>query len=302
MHLQDGATDFGNVTYTLPLGTMQTTNTTFTNAAPMTIPATGTGATTGAPASLYPSPITVAGLPPVFTGNITVTLTGLTHTFPDDIDMLLVSPTGTKFIVMSDAGGGAPGLTAVNLALSDTAASVLTDGLGIAAGGPFRPADYTTPDAFPAPAPAAPYLSPVTVGAETLGSAFTGVPGGNPNGVWNLYVVDDANLDAGTMSGWSLTFGVTSPVCATTLSSGVDVSGTVRNAEDRGVTNTVVTLTDNTGMVRRVVTGRNGSFTFTDVEAGQTYVVGVMSKRYYFAPQIIQVTDSITGLVFTAGQ
>ncbi len=36
---------------------------------------------------------------------VTVTLTNISHTFSDDIDVLLVGPGGQKFILMSDAGG-----------------------------------------------------------------------------------------------------------------------------------------------------------------------------------------------------
>ena len=32
-------------------------------------------------------------------------INGLSHTYPDDIDMLLVSPSGQNAIFMSDAGG-----------------------------------------------------------------------------------------------------------------------------------------------------------------------------------------------------
>ena len=37
--------------------------------------------------------------------DVNVPLTGLSHTYPDDIDMLLVSPGGQNAIFMSDAGG-----------------------------------------------------------------------------------------------------------------------------------------------------------------------------------------------------
>ena len=80
--LQDGATNLGTVTYTMQLGTTSAgAPTSFSNAALVTIPATGTGATTGAPATPYPSNITVSGM----TGTIvkvTVNLGTLNHTFP----------------------------------------------------------------------------------------------------------------------------------------------------------------------------------------------------------------------------
>src|SRR5205823_7554770 len=60
---------------------------TFTNPAAITIPS-GPGA-----ASPYPSTINVSG----FTGSVvkvTVTLNNISHTFPDDVDILLVGPTG----------------------------------------------------------------------------------------------------------------------------------------------------------------------------------------------------------------
>src|SRR5262249_60688742 len=75
----------------------------FANRTFITIPATGTGTSTGAPASPYPSNITVAGLSAPI-GRVSITLNGLSHTFPDDLDMLLVAPDGTKLIVFSDAG------------------------------------------------------------------------------------------------------------------------------------------------------------------------------------------------------
>src|SRR6266516_1357118 len=59
--------------------------TVFTNSTTITIPDSG-------PASPYPSNITVGGLGTVT--KVTVTINGLTHTFPDDLDFLLVGSAG----------------------------------------------------------------------------------------------------------------------------------------------------------------------------------------------------------------
>lgn len=53
-----------------------------------------------------PSPST--GRPWTKVLNVTITLDGLTHTFPDDLDFLLVGPDGRSFEFWSDAGGNSP--------------------------------------------------------------------------------------------------------------------------------------------------------------------------------------------------
>src|SRR4029079_10802727 len=71
-----------------------------------------------ASASPYPDDIAVSGL----SGNITkvtVDITGISHTFPDDLDILLVSPGGQNAIIMSDVGGGTD-VTGINLTLDDS--------------------------------------------------------------------------------------------------------------------------------------------------------------------------------------
>lgn len=160
---------------------------TFTNPAPISIPDSG-------PATPYPSNIAVAGL----AGNIislTVTLFGLSHTFPDDIDILLVGPTGVKLLLMSDVGGfdDANGIT---LTFMDGAPGLPDSGQLVS--GTFAPTNFGTGDTFPAPAPGGPYAS--------LLSAFNGT---NGNGLWSLYVVDDLGGDVGSISGgYSLNFTV----------------------------------------------------------------------------------------------
>ncbi|MCU7245600.1 MAG: S8 family serine peptidase, partial [Microcystis aeruginosa WS75] len=159
----------------------------FSNPNPITIPDSGTS-------TPYPSTINVSGL----SGNINslkVTLTNLSHTYPDDIDVLLVGPTGAKALLMSDVGGF-NSLNNVTLTFEPTATSLLPDS-GLITSGSYKATDFVTGDFFNAPAPGGPY--------GTDFSVFNGI---NPNGTWSLYVMDDAGADAGTIAGgWSLLIG-----------------------------------------------------------------------------------------------
>ncbi len=148
-------------------------------------------------ATAYGAPISVSGL----NGNIhnlTVTLNGLSHTFPSDIDILLVGPQGQRIILMSDAGGSAD-IVNTTLTFSDAAINNLPGSSQIVSG-IYRPTNYNfvddNADVFPAPAP-----------TDTPGSALSVFNGTNPNGLWQLYVVDDFMYDTGSIAGgWSLNF------------------------------------------------------------------------------------------------
>lgn len=80
---------------------------------------------------------------------------------------------------------------------------------------------------------------------------------------------------------------------------GVAVSGRVLTAEGRGLTNASVTLTAPDGTTRVVRTTRFGSFRFDDVAVGETYVISVQSRRFLFAPRVLQVFDELTDVDFT---
>ena len=171
---------------------------TVTNSASMTLP--DGSSTTPAPASVYPSNVTVSG---VTFGNakLKMTLNGYTQTFPGDNDFLLVGPGGQKFIPQSDQGGGND-ISNLTYSLEDAATAAIPATI---TAGTFRPTADTSADTFPAPAPAAPYNVPATGGTATFGSTF-GTTGSAMNGTWSLYVVDDAGGDTGTISGgWTLT-------------------------------------------------------------------------------------------------
>ena len=197
--LQDGPNDLGTVSFPIQVGSTVTTVTAGANAAGIAVPGVGTGAATGAPANPYPSSINVAGVLGTVS-KVTATITGFSHTFPSDVDILLVGPGGQKVLLLSDAGGSTDAVNA-NLTFDDAGPLV---GATIVSG-TFRPTNVTaTGDVFPAPAPAAPY-----------GSALSAFNGLSPNGTWSLYVVDDAGLDAGSIAGgWSLTITTADPFCA----------------------------------------------------------------------------------------
>ena len=80
----------------------------------------------------------------------------------------------------------------------------------------------------------------------------------------------------------------------------VSISGRVLTANGRGISGAVVVLTDQNGTTRTARTSAFGHFRFEEVEAGQTYVVTVVSKHYQFAPQVISVSEDITDLNFMA--
>src|SRR4051812_41380054 len=57
---------------------------------------------------------------------VTVTLNGLSHGYPDDIDMILQGPDGTLTMLMSDAGGQFD-LFGASFTLDSTASAALPD-------------------------------------------------------------------------------------------------------------------------------------------------------------------------------
>jgi subtilisin-like proprotein convertase family protein len=191
--LQDGATNLGTVTFTATLGAL--TSTSSSNTTPIVFPVDTPAAGDGlGPATPYPSNIAVAGVGVI--EKVTVTLSGIEHTFPDDIDMLLVGPGGQKVMLMSDAGGSLD-VNGLNLTFDDAAASSLPGSAQLVSG-TFKPSNYAPAETLPAPAPAPPY-----------GGALSVFSGTNANGTWSLYGFDQFAVDDGSIAGgWTLTFSV----------------------------------------------------------------------------------------------
>ena len=167
----------------------------FTNTASITI-------NDNSAATPYPSTVNVSGITDIV-GKVRVTLYGISHTYPSDIDILMVGPTGQSVILMSDADSGTD-ISNVVLTFDDDAPNSLPSSAAITSG-TFKPTNFGSGDTFPAPAPAGSY-----------GSTLSGFIGANPNGAWNLYVVDDVGGDSGAITGgWSVDFTTVTPVTTT---------------------------------------------------------------------------------------
>ena len=180
--LRDGNAPTNLAAVTFVLGK---TATSFSNTAPIII-------NDFAPATPYPSVINVSGLPGAVNGT-TVMVTNINHTWPRDIDMLLVSPAGQSTYLMAKAGSSFA-VNNLTLTFDDSASTFLPQSSQLLSG-TNRPTSYAAvPPPFPSPAPAGPYSTNLSV-----------FNGSNPNGPWSLFVFDDTLFNSGVVSnGWVL--------------------------------------------------------------------------------------------------
>ena len=186
--------------------------TAFRNTGAISIPLTGAPNT--------PASINVSGLQGTIT-DVNVRLTGISHTFPDDLDVILESPGGRTALVMSDVGSAAGSriethggtkrsypADGITLTLDDQAVRSLSDTSPLISGF-YKPTNVTdsdegTTEGF-APGPF----------STTFPSALSTFNGQSANGTWKLWVDDDdlnAKDSAGKVyGGWGLDIRTTGP-------------------------------------------------------------------------------------------
>jgi len=137
------------------------------------------------------------------TTDVSVTLTNLSHAFPDDLDLMLIGPDNRNLVFMSDAGGSFI-VTGVNLTFSDGAAQALPDS-GQIASGSYRPGAFTGDIGdvdFASLFPALTINNAAPNGSATFATAFNGV---SPNAAWTLAAKDDFGVYAGNLDTFTLT-------------------------------------------------------------------------------------------------
>jgi len=169
----------------------------FDNPSEITIPSSGL-------ASPYGSPIVVSGVTGTIE-NITLSLNGLSHTWADDLGAVVVAPSGTSVMLFSGPGGFFR-VSNLSLTFDDNAGAPLPDE-GQLVSGTFQPGQEQYDDFYPAPGPGGKL---VDTDPAPWSYAFAPLFSQDPNGTWNLFVLDSGPGDSGSISGgWGLTFQVT---------------------------------------------------------------------------------------------
>ena len=228
--------------------------TTACQGAPFTISVTGTGGSgavsgtrTESPALAIPDNSAAVGVSSQLTlsgaagatlsaaSSVRVTL-NLTHTFDGDLDIFLVSPDGTKAMLLS-SDNGSSGDNYTNTVLLTGASPSITTGSAPFTGTFAPEGGIATP--------------PDRTGASSVGGVPSGtysavIPAaaldGSPiNGTWTLRVFDDASGDVGTLNSWSLS--ISDPGIAPVYTHTVTGPGTVSAVTYSGANNATGTVT-----------------------------------------------------------
>jgi len=220
-----------------------------------------------ATATPYPSTIAVSGLSGALI-SLSVTLNNVSYSYSDDIDVLLVGPTGKSLILVAALGPNTGSSVAANhatLTLADNATTLPTATTAWGSNSTFRPVNFGSYglgnsfnglyEVYESPAPAAPWGDPGMNGTDaTFTSQFYG---SNLNGTWSLYVITTSGGDGtgAVAGGWSLNIATASAASTTTsLSSSNNPSFASSPGNSVRLTATVTS----TGTVNE------GTVTFTD--------------------------------------
>jgi subtilisin-like proprotein convertase family protein len=169
---------------------------TFTNPAAITINTIGA-------ATPSPSNIVVTG-GPASISVVSVTINNFSHTWYNDVDILLVAPNGQSLVLLSDVGNdffGTTGVTNVTYTFADFG-NPISDVTLQYPSGTYQPVNNGAGDAFTGFTGAIGNSAPA--GTNTFASVFGGDAA---NGTWSLFIQDDVGGDGGSIAGgWSITF------------------------------------------------------------------------------------------------
>jgi hypothetical protein len=132
----------------------------------------------------------------------------------------------------------------------------------------------------------------VTLSAGTVTTTGNVAAAPPANGSFTTFIVDGNTGNRCSANGIAL---------GTTAAS-VSVSGRVLTGDGRGLANALVSLTDSSGNTPVARTSPFGYYRFDDIAAGQSVVITVASKRYQFAPLVVNVNEEMSEVNFLAGQ
>jgi len=130
--------------------------------------------------------------------DLNISIPHVIHTWANDVDMILVGPTGLMCTLISDVGASTSWDISKVYTLDQAAAAALGTTDATTVSGTYRPTNISIfNDPYVAPGPGSPVQNPPSL------NVFNGTPA---SGNWNLYIVDDVGGDVGSMnSGWGMT-------------------------------------------------------------------------------------------------
>lgn len=232
-------------------------------------------------------------------GSVSVNFTmNPTHTWVGDLKVSLIAPNTTTHLLFSRVGATtATGFgDDANLGGTYTFNNTATGNIWTAAASDnnanfiIPPGGYRTKAAGPAgnTSPGPPFTS--------LSGTFASLPAAARNGTWTLRFEDCSVQDIGTVSAAGLTL-------LGTTAADVAVSGRVTTADGAGIRHASISVTGgNLAEPVNALSGAFGYYRFEGLEAGQTYILTIKSKRYVFSQPVIVVTtkDGLSEVNFVA--
>lgn len=285
-HLQDGATDLGFANVNIPLGTSTATT---LNGGNVTINDNATG-------SPSPSALSASGL----IGRVqdmTAQIVGFSHSYVDDVGILLHGPDALEIRLMCGGVGGTASLA--TFTFNDDASVIFPEFGPSVLTGTYRPWDYYGSSRT--------FTGDIATEAAYTMSEFRGVPA---NGVWRLYVQDFSAGDSGSLLGWKLFF--TTVTCTDNVmltqsaTSGGEAAGAIEVSVTRtggleGSATVNYATSNGTASAGSDYTSTSGTLTFAVGELVKTFAIPITNDTTLEPDETIQITLSSAGGNTTLG-
>ena len=202
------------------------------------------------------------------TGTITdvnFTVTNLSHTWANDLDLALFAPDATRNLVLMSDVGGSGDFANTTLTFDDAGSSnFLNDNTSIGSG-TYRPTNHdVTTGSFNANPnetsaqfgfPAVALNNPGPLGSATLATAFNGA---STLGTWTFAVSDDGAGDTGSFDDWTLVLGTDSSATSIAGTGSADTLTLASSSATAGVMTFNGAVTNYTGLDTIYFTTRGG--------------------------------------------
>jgi subtilisin-like proprotein convertase family protein len=204
----------------------------------------------------------------------------MNHTFPDDLRMVLQSPTGTAVVLMANAGGGTDLPAGKHLHFSDIGGAGLAPDNAPIANVAYKPGGaYGASIALGGAAPQPPYLT-----------TFAALDGEPARGTWRLWIYDDANANVGALEDATLTIALEHRSSFEIVSPSIEPS-----SSDQPFVRIEATADDGMGRF---------SYTWRNVANGEFYDAGLYTRiagtdRFYADVPVRKGANIITTTVLS---